>query len=95
MSDGPRRRTPNVRRSKPERRYYTRRDPDERRKPPVQNQLKGTGKALGVLCQLMGEGWTVELEDEKNPDSLVVVRNEVGHPQFYLTLEKFNEFKNM
>jgi YspA, cpYpsA-related SLOG family len=35
MTDEPRRRTAGIRRTKPDRRYYTQRDPEERRKLPV------------------------------------------------------------
>ena len=84
----PRRRTPNIRRAKPERRYYIRREDGERRQAPITtpfNPIADVYRIIETMWTLgTGRGWTAELENEDEPDGLVVLRDEHGHPKIYM-----------
>jgi hypothetical protein len=90
----PRRRTPDIRRAKPERRYYVRRDDvDERRQPPITTPLDPIVDVYRLIETMSscgaGQGWTVSLADEADRDGLVVLRDQEGRAQMYMPREVY------
>lgn len=39
-------------------------------------------------------GWTAELEDENDPDGLVVIKDAEGHPKMWMPREVYEAFRN-
>lgn len=68
VSDEPRRRTPNVRRAKPDRRYHDRREPEERRQPPTDDKPAAVTKTELVVLRRVAAGewpWPKRRADER------------------------------